>query len=381
MSQSIEDLGELRAQLDTIDREFFEAAARRATVVRRIAAAKRAGEGEGRLFDRDREREVFARARANAREHGLSEALADELMSALVEASQRDQEALVASESAGDDQPTVLIVGGGGKMGRRFAELFAARGSEVLIHDPPAGHTRSLGDTVPRADVVMLAVPMAAAVEVAREVGPLVRRDALLCDINSLKEEVCGVMEATSNCECVGLHPMFGPSVHSLRRQKVVYCPIRGGERGAWLKGELARVGMEIVDSSPEEHDRMMAVVQVLVHFSTLVMGNALRRTGVGLARSLAFTSPIYRLELAFVGRLFAQNPKLYAEIEMQNPRGPEVRRAFMDAAASLAKSIDEQDREAFEAEFVATKRYFEGFAGEAMQLSDRIIDTLVRQP
>ncbi|MFP6599281.1 MAG: prephenate dehydrogenase dimerization domain-containing protein, partial [Deltaproteobacteria bacterium] len=86
-------------------------------------------------------------------------------------------------------------------------------------------------------------------------------------------------------------------------------------------------------ESDPLTHDRMMAVVQVLVHFNTMVTGEALRLSGASIQESLAFTSPIYRLELAFIGRLFAQQPELYGEILMRNPVGGEMRAHFLAAA------------------------------------------------
>jgi chorismate mutase/prephenate dehydrogenase len=386
MTDAGDELDVLRAKLDVLDGVFLQTAALRGVLVAEIAKAKAAGGAGGKLFDRERERDVYERARARATELGMSETLAENLMTMLVEHSQQIQEGLVHAEERGADAKKILVVGGAGRMGRRFVEAFAGRGHDVKVIDPQeSGGSEAtpaaLADDVAWADVVMLAVPMAQAVASAREVGPLLREGALLCDINSLKQEVCAAMIETCAGECVGLHPMFGPSVHSLRRQKVVYCPLRPGKGGPWLCAELERIGLELVESTPEEHDQMMAVVQVLVHFSTLVMGHALRRTGVSVARSLAFTSPIYRLELAFVGRLFAQDPKLYAEIEMQNPRGAQVRRAFLDAGAALAETIEAEDRDAFEAEFMQTRAYFEGFATEAMQLSDGIIDGLVRKP
>ncbi|MEM7157109.1 MAG: bifunctional chorismate mutase/prephenate dehydrogenase [Myxococcota bacterium] len=377
------DLKPLRAKLDELDRQLIEVAAKRGELIERIARAKRAGGASGRLFDRGRERDVYARARANAEQLGVSGLLAEELMGVLVEHSQRVQESLVKGDA---DPPAralrVLVVGGAGRMGRRFVQALSGRGHDVDILDPAAeGGTPEYSELVPGADIVMLAVPMAHAVQVARAVGPLVRADALLCDINSLKEDICAEMLESCAGSCVGLHPMFGPSVHSLRRQKVVYCPLRPGEHGPWLRSELERIGLEVIESTPQEHDRMMAVVQVLVHFSTLVMGHSLRRFGIGVARSLAFTSPIYRLELAFVGRLFAQDPKLYAEIEMQNPHGAAARKAFLESAQALDATIGANDRDGFAAAFSQTRDYFQDFAGEAMSLSDRIIDTLVRQP
>ena len=72
---------------------------------------------------------------------------------------------------------------------------------------------------------------------------------------------------------------------------------------------EFQSLGAETIKSEPKRHDQIMAVVQVLVHFRTLVMGEALRQSGIGIQESLHFTSPIYRLELAVVGRPLCAGP------------------------------------------------------------------------
>jgi chorismate mutase/prephenate dehydrogenase len=391
MTSDADELGALRGELDEIDRALIEAAARRLEIVRRIAEAKLlSGEtagsapgGAGRpLFDRAREREVYERARRVADEVGLAPRTAHALMQAVVEGAHHLQEEVsvsAARAAAASERARFLIVGGKGRMGRRLGEALAARGHAIDVRD--VGDARRAADVVPAADVVMVSVPMERAEAVVAEVAPLVREGALLCDVNSLKEGVCRAMAAHGRNEALGLHPMFGPTVHSLRRQKVVVCPVRDGPRGAWLRGELGRMGMEIIEATPQQHDRMMAVVQVLVHYSTLVMGRALGRSGVSVEESLRFTSPIYRLELAFVGRLFAQNPDLYAEIVMTNPQGGAVRETFIEAAREMERVIAAGNRDAFRTLFRATAAYFHGFADEAMRLSDFIIDAMVRQP
>ena len=140
-------------------------------------------------------------------------------------------------------------------------------------------------------------------------------------------------------------------------------------------------MGMELIESDPAEHDRMMAVVQVLVHYATLVMGRALSKSGVAIDDSLRFTSPIYRLELAFVGRLFAQDPDLYAEIEMTNPHGAEARLRFREAAEELDALLAAGDRDGFRALFGEVDDWFGDFDDEALRLSDVLIDALVTQP
>ena len=382
MAEQGDELTRLRTELDELDRRVLATAARRNEVVHRIATAKARTAGGRPLFDRDRERGVYERANAVAMEVGLSPQLAHQLMQALVQSSHGIQEQVsrqAAVAVAAEMARRFLIVGGHGGMGRLLGRELAARGHHVDVLELDDGRDRA--QAVREAEIVIVAVPMEVARSVVHEIGPHVRPEALLCDINSLKQSTCEAMAQRCRAEAIGMHPMFGPTIHSLRRQKVIVCPVKPGPRTAWLRQELQQMGLELIETDPATHDRMMAVIQVLVHFSTLVMGEALRRTGASVEDSLRFTSPIYRLELAFVGRLFAQNPSLYAEIEMTNPYGDEVRRCFLDAAEALNRTIASGDREAFYKMFDGVSRYFKQFAGEAMHLSDFIIDTMVTQP
>lgn len=374
-----EELGALRARLDVLDEGLLRAAAERQAVVARIGALK-AREGRA-LFDRERERVVLARAERVAGEVGLDAETARGLMGVLVGASHRRQAEVVqakAEERAEGAAPSVLVVGGGGQMGRLVGRALGERGARVAVLERDDGQDRAA--VVKAADLVVLAVPMGAAVEVARELGPWVREDALLCDINSLKGEICEVMGEVCRGEVLGMHPMFGPTVASLLRQKWVLCPVRPGRWSRWLEGELGKLGLELLRSEPRAHDRMMSAVQVLVHFHTLVMGEALRRAGLGVEESLRFTSPIYRIELAVVGRLFGQDPDLYAEIEMSNPYGREVLGHFLEATLSLKEIIDAGDRDAFRGVFGEVAEHFGEFKGEALALSDFLIEELVRK-
>jgi len=380
MTDSDRQLDRLRAELDSVDRDLLAAAARRTRIVQQIAETKQKSDKARPLFDRQRERSVYERARRIAGEVGLDDQLAHELMQTLVERSHHTQQhAAQHADPSTQQTRRFLMVGGQGRMARWLGQAFGERGHSIEVLDVEnAEQTDAL---LQAAEIVMICVPMERVCEVIETIGPKVPNHALLCDINSLKQDVC---ETMSNCcagETLGLHPMFGPTVSTLRRQKVVFCPVNPGPLAQWLREELGRMGAEIIDTDPATHDRMMAVVQVLVHFSTLVMGEALRRTGVSIEESLRFTSPIYRLELAFIGRLFSQNPRLYGEIEMANPYSEDVRGHFLNAAESLNQLVASGDRQAFVQAFQAVGRYFHEFADEAMAVSDMIIDTLVRRP
>jgi len=365
-------LSALRAELDAVDDALLDAAVQRLELVRKIGERKAAA-GSG-TFDRSRERAVLAHARERAEAHGLPGSLGERLIGALVEHGHGLQEQTPRASTPG----RILLVGGGGQMGQLFRRLLAPRGHELAVLERGDGKDRRAAAET--ADVVLVTVGMAEAAAVTRELAPLVRPDALLCDVNSLKTEVCQTYEAHARSEALGLHPMFGPTIRSLRRQKIVACPVRPGPRTRWLLAELAALGAEILEAEPKEHDRMMAVVQVVTHFRTIATGMALARSGVSLADSLRFTSPIYRLELSIVGRLFAQDPELYASILFDNPDGERVRALLRGATAELDAIVEGRDRAAFVRAFETAAGWCEGFAGEAMATSDRIIEALVER-
>lgn len=366
-----EKIEALRQELDQLDRELLEKVAERMRIVGRIGAEKaRSGRA---LFDRSREKKVRDASLAHAVELGVDVGVADQLMSLLLGASHSTQAKVV---SIARTPKKILIIGGEGCMGRLFSSLLRGRGHLVDSYD--LGDNRALREVVVVADVVIVSVPMSVVVSVVREVSQHMRPDSLLCDINSLKGDVCAAFAEGGEFEAVGLHPMFGPSVSSMRRQRVVVCPVRDGTLGAWLREELGELGAELIETDPSTHDKMMSVVQVLVHFNTVVMGEALRLSGVGVRESLAFTSPIYRLEMAFIGRLFTQDPELYAQILIQNPRGAEMRENFLRSAKRISDILDMADEAAFVELFSQTAEWFEEFGAEAMALSDTVIDGIV---
>jgi prephenate dehydrogenase len=273
---------------------------------------------------------------------------------------------------------TVAVIGGKGKMGRRLTAMFADVGHRVLVADVDT--ELSPVDAAAAADVVVISVPIDRTEEVVRVLGPHVKADGLLMDVTSVKRAPVDAMLAATAASVVGTHPMFGPNVHTFQGQRVVLCRARGERWADWVAHTLAAHGMLITETTPEQHDRVMSVVQVLTHFQTQVMGLTLARLGVPLDETLRFTSPVYLLELYTTARHFAQASTLYGPIEMRNPRSAEVTQAFQAAAAELAAVIGHRDQEGFDAMFDEVRAFFGGFTTEALEQSSYLIDRIVER-
>jgi prephenate dehydrogenase len=272
----------------------------------------------------------------------------------------------------------VAIIGGEGQMGGLMARMFRELGHTVASADL-ATEIRP-EHAAASADVVVISVPIQITVEVIEQLAPRVREDALLLDVTSIKQAPMAAMLQHSRASVVGTHPMFGPGVHTLQGQRFVVCPGRGDSWLAWLQQNLTARGLVVTQASAEEHDRAMALVQVLTHFQTQVLGLTLTRCGVALEQSRRFTSPAYLMELYVAARHFAQDPQLYGPIEMLNPGTPIVTAAFQRAAAELSEILATRDQARFNQLFEQVRTFFGDFALEATEQSSFLIDRLVER-
>lgn len=369
-------LAALRAQIDDVDAEILDRLAQRHRLIANLAELKRMHGLP--IRDAAREAEIFSSRRETAGRLGIAPELVESLYRLILLASRDRQAALKAELPVHQKTYTVAIIGGAGGMGRRMAQLFTELGHSVLVSDldTPLTPRAAAG----QADVVILCVPIDVTNSVIDEVGPVVRADGVLMDITSIKQEPVRRMCAATRASVVGTHPLFGPAVHTLQGQRVALTRGRGDDWFAWVEQTLRARGLQTIECTPEEHDRAMAIVQVLVHFATETMGLALSNLGVSLQRTLEFTSPIYLMELVMTARHFSQSAGLYAAIQMFNPQTPDVTAAFLAAGQRLRDLVVNQDRGAFDAAFADVRRFFGEFSSYAQDQSNYLIDRLVER-
>jgi prephenate dehydrogenase len=272
----------------------------------------------------------------------------------------------------------VGIIGGTGKMGTFFKGVFEKAGYTTLVSGRKTILTNH--NVAARADLIIVSVPIHATVEVINEIAPLLTERHVICDLTSLKVMPIEAM-LRSRAQVLGLHPMFGPTVTSLTGQTIVATPARVDE--ATLDRVLSifiNQGARIVTTTPEEHDRIMAIVQGLTHFSTLCMAETMRLLDVDIARALNFTSPIYRIEMDLIGRLLSQDPDLYGGILQMNPSVPAVIAAFHEAVERLSEITKGKQRDHFTTFFDKNVAKFSAYSDEAHEETDALIEFMVRR-
>ena len=371
----------LRDQIDDLDHQLVELLARRQEVVAEVVAFKK--ERQLSVYHPAREADMIDARRRHGRQVGLDADYLEEIFHNIMRYSRSVQTAEI-SRIGVKPGAEILIVGGGGGMGRLFRRWFSGSGYRVRILE--IDDWDRVTELCRDIDLALVSVPIAATVATINQLAPHLPEHCILADLTSVKGQSVKAMCESFSGSVLGLHPMFGPDTKSMERQIVVVTPGRERSQDRWVTEQLAVWGGVIVRAGAQEHDEIMAVVQALRHFATFTFGRFLYQHQIDLKQTLEFSSPIYRLELDMVGRLFAQDPKLYSEIIFATPERLKLLQDYLESFADNLKIVSGQDanaeagREKFIAEFREIAEWFGPFSDQAIRESGYLIGKLIER-
>lgn len=265
----------------------------------------------------------------------------------------------------------VVIIGGQGQLGRLFGQMFGLSGYRVETLEQ--GDWPRSDEILADAGLVMVAVPIDITCQIIDRLGKL-PADCLLVDVTSVKSAPLEHMLAVHQGPVLGLHPMFGPDVASLAKQVIVCCQGRDPAASQWLLDQMTIWGARLQQVEAKAHDEAMTLIQALRHFATFAYGWHLSREQANIDRLLNLSSPIYRLELAMVGRLFAQDPHLYADIILSSPQNLAMIRRYYQNFGEALGLLERGDRAGFIEAFSQVSGFFGEHADEFLRESRTLL-------
>ncbi|MFL6600593.1 MAG: prephenate dehydrogenase/arogenate dehydrogenase family protein [Steroidobacteraceae bacterium] len=354
----------LRQRVTDIDRQLISLVAERKRVSGEVARVKRATGYPTRDFER--EREVILGVRTMATELDVSPALAEDLIRLLIRSSLTTQEqASVAARGKGSGR-RVLVIGGGGKMGRWFVEFLTSQGFSVEIADPglvPAGVTRvdDWRTTDLKQDYIVLATPLGVTDAILRELA-LRRPTGVIFDVGSLKSPLrAGLLALKSHgCKVTSVHPMFGPDTELLSGRHVVFVDLGSAEALASARELFSPTMAEQVVMSLDDHDRLIAYVLGLSHALNIAFFTALAESGEAAPKLARMSSTTFDSQLDVATRVAQESPDLYYEIQSLNDYGAESLEALSQAVERIRTAVISQDHDAFVALMRQGRDYLE---------------------
>ncbi|GGW71577.1 bifunctional chorismate mutase/prephenate dehydrogenase [Alishewanella tabrizica] len=367
VDQAQQALQPLRAEIDAIDSELVRLLAARAKITAQVGQVKQ--QYALPVYVPEREQCLLQARRQQAVDAGVSPELVDDVLRRVMRESYATQDNhFVCCRPAGGK---VVVVGGAGALGARFVSLFQRSGYTVVVLEqedwPHAAHLCE------NAVLVLLAVPITRTEQIITQLPPL-GANCVLADLTSIKAKPLAAMLAQHQGPVVGLHPMFGPHINNLIKQVVVVCHGRCAADYQWLLKQLVIWGAELAEKAADEHDHAMQLIQAMRHFSSLVYGVHLAEEHADLSELLTLSSPIYRLELAMVGRLFAQNAELYADIMLSSSDVAALLERYQQRFTQLLHILQTQDKAGLMAEFAKGQHFFGELAGQFLQESKHLL-------
>jgi chorismate mutase/prephenate dehydrogenase len=357
----------LRQQIDALDSELVQLLARRAEVTAEVGRIKQ--QFGLPVYMPEREQALLKARRQQAEANQVSPDLVEDVLRRIMRQSYQTQETGFVCSRAGGGK--VVVVGGAGALGRRFVSLFQRSGYQVEVIE--AADWPDAERICADAALVLMATPITLTCQLIQQLPPL-PDDCILADVTSIKAKPLACMLAQHQGPVVGLHPMFGPDVTHLVKQVIVVCQGRAAERCDWLLKQLTIWGAELTEQMAVVHDERMQLIQGMRHFTSLVYGVHLAEEQANLAELLQLSSPIYRLELAMIGRLFAQNAELYADIMLSSVHTAELLQRYLQRFQQVLQQVQQHDKAALVAEFNKGQQFFGELADQFLEESRQLL-------
>jgi len=184
-------------------------------------------------------------------------------------------------------------------------------------------------------EIVLLCMPISAMPATLEKVAPLLTHpEALVVDVCSVKTLPVKWMRSKlpATVSLLATHPMFGPDSarDSLQGHKIVLCPERiDRDRYQKIAARLESLGLVVIESTPENHDRQIAVSLALTHF----IGRSLSSFG---AEDLSIDTEGYKRLLHILEVVENDTWQLFEDMHRFNPFAAESRREFMNAMQTI---------------------------------------------
>lgn len=366
------DLENLRGLIDSVDQQLIHLLRKRLDLVAQVGAVKH---GAGLpIYAPQREASMLAKRRSEAESMNVSPQLIEDILRRLMRESYLNEKD-VGFKQVNTELGHVVIVGGEGKLGGLFSQMLTLSGYQVKVLDKDDwARAEEIFDG---AGLVIVTVPISITCDLIKSKLSSLSADCILADLTSIKSEPVKAMLEAHKGPVVGLHPMFGPDVGSLAKQVVVVCHGRGSEQYQWLLEQIQIWGARLVEAEAERHDKAMQLVQAMRHFSSFVYGLNLYKEEADIESLLQFSSPIYRLELAMVGRLFAQSPDLYADIIFAQKESMHAIGDYLDNYSQALALLQAGDRDAFVNQFKEVAQWFGDFAPQFQRESRAMLQSV----
>ncbi|MBO3763145.1 MAG: prephenate dehydrogenase/arogenate dehydrogenase family protein [Thermoproteota archaeon] len=340
-------LKELRKEIDTIDEELLKLVSRRLRISKEIGKFKRKY-AQG-IKDNRREKEVKVHWISSSQKYNLPVRLTEQILTQLLTFSRISQ--VQASKHRN------VTIFGYGSMSKSIASLLSFAGHNVVLTGINLKEAMKVAseinvralyikDALDLSEYLILAIPPTAVN--SKTVLQVLKSSSrkLVMDIFSSKEKAFLTMEKLSikyGFTYVSTHPLFGP-IYLPIGERIVIIPSSTGVKVVnevkkfWLES-----GLIPIVSSLEDHEKAMAIVQVLVHFYLVGLLRSINVSKKKLNINTCKFATYNFVEVSKILERTRSNIKVIFEIQKYNKYSKSERALGLNELLKLKKELDKQ--------------------------------------
>jgi len=230
---------------------------------------------------------------------------------------------------------TIGIIGAG-----NFGQFMAShlkKHLDVSLYDQ--ADTDEQLQVVCSADVVIFAVPFFSLQNAIDSAQSYITDETVICDVTSIKQKPLELLQqAFPGNQIVGTHPIFGPQSgkNGITGLPIVVSNISCTDEPYQQISQFlaSKLGLKVIEQTPEQHDKEMAYIQGLAHF----IARALKNLKVKDFETSTFS---YHQLVELTDLLKDDSWELFRTIQEANPYAQEVRDSLRAELDSLEEKLE----------------------------------------
>ncbi len=221
----------------------------------------------------------------------------------------------------------------------RKAQVFATDSQDKKKEAEELGVNFVSLDKILTKKIIVLAVPMENLEGILNRIKHKVIPGTLVLDVCSLKMFSCKLMKdiLPETIEIIGTHPLFGPqsAPNSIQGMKIALCDVRSKEATInGVKEFCESLGLQVLITTPEEHDRQMALSQALTHFIGQVLKNA-------EVKRVELSTKTFDKLMDIVEIICNDTPALFNNMQTMNSFAKDMRKRFIHEAEKIDTQLN----------------------------------------
>ena len=232
---------------------------------------------------------------------------------------------------------------GFGRFGKVLANILQ-KGFSIKAYDPNQSVTFPgvefvTSDELLKEKTIFIAVPIRQFEKVISDISSKLSDGTTIIDVCSVKKHPVKMMGKylPNNVGIIATHPMFGPdSFMSNNRLKMMMNNTRDSQKqfNFW-KGFFMDQGIQVLEMTPDEHDRMAAQTQGVTHF----LGRMLKEFGI---KKASIDTQGFRDLLDLVDQTCNDTWELYTDLQLYNPYTKNMIKSLKESTNTLDNRLKE---------------------------------------